>query len=57
MLITNVVNIYELNLGVFSCPKESSRSCDWKDLISYDYNGYYPYLINITNIFISGIPS
>ena len=32
MLITNVVNIYELNLGVFARPKERSRSYDWKGL-------------------------
>ena len=32
MLITNVVNIYELNLGVFARPKERYISYDWKGL-------------------------
>ena len=32
ILITNVVNIYELNLGFFYSPKKRSRSYDWKGL-------------------------
>ena len=57
MLITNVDSIYELKLGVFARPIESFKSYEWKGLISYDYNGYNPYLTTKTDILISGIPS
>ena len=30
MLITNVVDIYELNIGVIAHPKERSISYNWK---------------------------
>ena len=48
----NVVNIYELNLGVFARLKERSRCYNWKGLRSYDYNGYNPDLVTLTDIMI-----
>ena len=57
MLITNVVDIYKLNVGVFDHSKERSRSYYWKGLKYYDFNWYNPYIMTITDILISGIPS
>ena len=65
-MITNVVNIYELNLGFFYSPKKRSRSYDWKGLdqnkglgimtrnflYTMTINGYNIYLMTIIDILI-----
>ena len=56
-MITNVVNIFELNIDVFACLKEISRSYNCKCLVFYYYKGYNPDLMTVTDILISGIPS